>query len=184
MNRLSTNRVSVSTMVTKQVVSVSDPLQKGYSYTCTELAGKNFAPDFSPDLTPREMLELGVFGGDYFEGEIYEYPSSWFKNAKLSEPGRYDTHLNYFGVRASQSRSEWARKGWLYVDDPRGWFQWYCRYYIGRRIPQEDARQIARWKNIVRHLSQIKLHCRQGDKTCRPRQRQAVLHWSYNSTQM
>jgi hypothetical protein len=174
----------VNTTVTKQTVLVTDPLQKGYSYTCTEPEGSNFAPDFSPDLTPREMLELGVFGGDYFEGEIDEYPVSWFTQAKLSTPGKYDKNINYFGVRASQSRSEWARKGWLYVDDPRGWFQWYCRYYLGRRIPQEDARQIARWKNIVRHISQIKLHCRQGDKTCRPRQRQAVLHWSYNSTQM
>jgi hypothetical protein len=130
------------------------------------------------------MLEFGVFGGDYFEGETDEYPASWFKHAKLSEPGTYDRQLNYFGVQASQSRNEWARKGWLYVDDPRGWFQWYCRYYLGRRLPQEDARQITRWKNIVRHLSQIKLHCRQGDKTCRPRQRQAVLHWAYNSTRM
>ena len=170
--------------MTKRTIRVTDPLQKDYRYTLTEPAGKNFAPDFTPDLTPAEMLALGVFGGDYFEGEVDEYPASWFTKAKLSTTGRYDKNLNYFGVRASQSRSEWARKGWLYVEDPRGWFQWYCRYYLGRRIPKEDIRQIARWRNIVRHLSQIKLHCRAGDKTCRPRQRQAVLHWSYNATRI
>lgn len=169
-------------MATKRTIIVSDPLQQGYVYDVTERAGTHFAFDFMPDLTPREMLALGVFGGDYFEGEIAEYPPEWFENAKIAQTGHYDKNQNFFGVRASQSREEWQKKGWIYRDDPRGWFQWYCRYYLGRRIPTEDKRQIDRWKKIVRHLAQIKYHCRKGDMACRPRQRQAVLHWGYNST--
>lgn len=165
-------------------VRVSDPLQYGYSYTCTEPEGKNFSPDFKPELSPKEMLELGVFGGDYFEGETDEFPKTWFARAKLSTPGKRDARLNYFGIHASQSRSEWERKGWIHPDDPRGWFQWYCRYYAGRRSPAEDRRQIERWKKIPRHLAQIRYNCRPGDLTCRPRHKQAVLHWAYNSTKL
>ena len=168
-------------MASKRIV-VTDPLQKGYTYTLAVPTGTVFDPEFKPDLTPAQMLELGVFGGDYFEGEIDEYPSAWFSTARLSTKGGYDTSLNYFQVKASQSRKEWQKKGWIYPEDPRGWFQWYCRYYLGRRIPSEDRRQIERWKKIVRHLAQITYHCRPGDTTCRPRQRQAVLHWAYNTT--
>lgn len=167
-----------------RTVIVTDPLQRGYSYTCSESTGKNFAPDFKPELSPHEMLQLGVFGGDYFEGETHEYPRAWLHKAKVSSPGVYDAKLNYFGVRASQSREVWKRNGWMHEDDPRGWFQWYCRYYLGRRTALEDKRQIDRWKKIVRHLAQIRYSCRVGDFTCRPRQRQAVLHWAYNATKL
>lgn len=163
---------------------VSDPLQPGYTYTITAPVGSAFADDFKPELTPKQMLELGVFGGEYFEGEIDEYPIDWFTNAKISTKGKRDASLNYFGVNASQSRAIWERNGWIYPDDPRGWFQWYCRYYLGRRLPQEDRRQIDRWKKIVRHLAQIRYNCRPGDPTCRPRQKQAVLHWAYDSTRL
>ncbi len=167
-----------------RVVHSHDLLQEEYSYTCTEPVGKNFAQDFKPELSPKEMLELGVFGGEYFEGEIDEYPKEWFVRAKISTRGKRDATLNYFGVNASQSREEWERKGWMHPDDPRGWFQWYCRYYLGRRNLVEDARQIDRWKKIVRHLAQIKYNCRPDGMTCRPRQKQAVLHWAYNSTKL
>ncbi len=160
-------------------VIVEDKLQRGYEYECTEPAGKNFDPEFKPTLTPQEMLSLGVFGGAYFEGEMQEYPKSWFTDAKLSKT--YDKSLNFFGVNASQPREVWAAKGWLYADDPRGWFQWYCRYYLGRRIPHEDARQIKRWKAFARHASQVKKYCRPKDLSCRPVQRQALLHWAYDS---
>ncbi len=155
-------------------VFVEDNLQK-YEYETVEPVGKNFDPIFSPDLTPKQMLELGIFNGNYFEGYVSEFPKDWFKNAK-------DT--NYFKVNASQSRQEWQRKGWIYEEDPRGWFQWYCRYYMGRRTPEEDIRQIKRWTNIRRHTSQIQKYCQPGDITCRPRQRQAVLHWAYDSTKL
>ncbi len=165
-------------------VTVHDTLQSGYTYVCNEAPGENFEKDFTPDLTPQEMLALGVFGGDYFEGQTAEYPTSWFAHARISTKGKPDARLNCFGVTASQSREEWQRKGWMSVEDPRGWFQWYCRYYLGRRMPTEDRRQIERWKKMPRHLAQIRYNCRPGDPACRPRQKQAVLHWAYNSTKL
>lgn len=161
-----------------KTISVHDSLQS-YSYELKEPEGKNFAKDFKPDLTPAEMLTLGVFGGHYFEGEQHEFPTTWFKHARLSD--MHDPLQNFFEVDASQSREEWQRKGWIYEDDPRGWFQWYCRYYVGRRIPDEDARQIKRWRMMTRHIGQVKAFCSQGDLTCRRRQRQALLHWAYDS---
>ncbi len=163
-------------------VEVHDALQD-YSYERTEPIGKNFDPAFRPDLAPAEMLALGVFGGAYFaDGSVDEFPKAWFKEAKLADA--YDKRLNHFGVRASQSRAEWARKGWLSKEDPLGWFQWYCRYYLGRRLPKEDARQIDRWRKMVRHVAQVKYGCRAGDATCRPVQRQALLHWAYDSRRL
>lgn len=161
-------------------VSVNDKMQKGYRYELTEPAGKNFSPDFKPDLTPKQMLALGVFGGVYMRDCTKEFPKDWFTRAKFAKDGR-DANINLFKVNASQPLSIWKKKGWIYTEDPRGWFQWYCRYYMGRRIPAEDARQIKRWKAIRRHMAQIANNCRPGDMTCRPRQRQAILHWAYDS---
>jgi hypothetical protein len=163
-----------------RAVVVNDKMQKGYRYVCTAPVGRNFDPDFTPELTPAEMLRLGVFGGKYMTDSKKEFPASWFKSAKLS-PTRRDPSLNYFGVDASQPLSAWKRKGWIHPDDPRGWFQWYCRYYMGRRLPEEDRRQIARWKAIRRHIAQIKKNCEPGDMGCRRRQRQALLHWAYDA---
>ncbi len=165
-------------MASKEI-TVNDSVQQNYHYRLNEPMGKNFAPDFTPDLTPQQMLELGVFGGCYFGGEHSEFPSEWFKKARLSSS--YDASQNYFNIAASQSLQEWQRKGWIYPEDPRGWFQWYCRYFMGRRIPHEDERQIKRWRQITRHVGQIKAHCQPGDELCRPRQRQALLHWAYDS---
>jgi hypothetical protein len=164
----------------KKIVIVTDKMQKNYRYTLTEPAGKNFAPEFKPELTPEEMLELGVFGGKYMTDCRNEFPASWFKKAKLCSE-RHDPELNYFGINASKPLSYWRQKHWMYPEDPRGWFQWYCRYYMGRRIPEIDEWQIARWKAIKRHIAQIKKHCPKGEKECRPKQRQAVLHWAYDS---
>ena len=126
------------------------------------------------------MLRLGVFCGKYMTDCKGEFPASWFAGAKLAL-GRRDCVLNYFGVDASQPLTEWRRKGWIHPDDPRGWFQWYCRYYMGRRSPEEDRRQIKRWKAIRRHVRQIQINCEPGDISCRKRQRQALLHWAYDS---
>ena len=161
-------------------VVVNDKMQHGYRYICTELAGKKFDLDFNPELSPKEMLELGIFGGKYMTDCRKEFPASWFKKAKLCSK-RHDPQLNYFGVNASQSLSVWRKKGWIYKDDPRGWFQWYCRYYMGRRLPEEDRRQIKRWKAIQRHIAQIKKNCGSSVFICRPKQRQAILHWAYDS---
>lgn len=149
------------------------------AYTLTEPEGKHFDPEFTPDLSPQQMLELGVFDGDYFLGQIDEYPSAWFAHAKLSTHGK-DPSLNFFGVHASQPLRVWQAKGWIHPDDPRGWFQWYCRYYLGRRHP-DDVRQIKRWKAMRRHIAQIKKNCLPGDFSCRRVQRQALLHWAYDS---
>ena len=162
----------------KKVV-VHDLMQDGYVYWRTEPPGRNFAPGFTPDLTPKDMLQLGVFGGKYMTDCTDEFPAVWFTRAKLS-PDRRNPRLNFFRVNASQSLAEWRRKGWIHRQDPRGWFQWYCRYYMGRRSP-DDQRQIRRWKAIARHVTAIKKNCEPRDLECRRRQRQAVLHWAYDS---
>jgi hypothetical protein len=164
-----------------QQVSVNDKYQTNYSYQRTESVGENFFDEFMPELTPPQMLEMGVFGGDYFDIDSDELPSQWFENARLSTDGTQQADCNYFEINASQPLQEWERKGWIYPDDPRGWFQWYARYYLGRRLPEEDIRQIKRWKAIRRHAGQIRKACAPGDVSCRRKQRQALLHWAYDS---
>lgn len=167
--------------MSKKKINVNDLMQKDYSYELTEPIGKNFDSEFTPDLTPKEMLEMGVFGGKYMTDCSSEFPVSWFKDAKLC-PEKHDPKLNYFKINASQTLSYWRDKGWINDShDPRGWFQWYCRYYMGRRLKDEDRRQINRWKQIRRHIAQIAINCPTKDLTCRPKQRQAVLHWAYDS---
>ncbi len=160
-------------------VTVNDRMQKRYSYLLTAPVGKKFAPEFKPELTPKEMLMLGVFGGKYLTDCIAEFPADWFRKAKLCHE-KHDPKLNLFGINASNPLSVWRAKGWIHPDDPRGWFQWYCRYYMGRRHA-DDERQIKRWKAIRRHIAQIEKNCLPGDLDCRMRQRQAVLHWAYDS---
>lgn len=168
------------TKIKFKIVTVNDKMQKGYKYELVEPIGKNFNKDFKPDLTPKQMLALGVFGGKYMTDCIKEFPKDWFVKAKLCKDF-HNPELNYFKVNASSSLSIWRKNGWIYKDDPRGWFQWYCRYYMGRRIEGEDKRQIKRWRAITRHIAQITKNCRPGDMLCRRVQRQAVLHWAYDS---
>lgn len=165
-----------------RTIVVNDKMQRGYRYQLTARTGQDFDSEFKPHLTPKEMLELGVFGGKYMTDCLKEFPTSWFAKAKLS-PERHDKKMNYFKVDASQPLSVWRAKGWIHPQDPRGWFQWYCRYYLGRRS-EDDARQIKRWKAMRRHVMQIKHACRPGDAACHPKQRQALLHWAYDSRKM
>ena len=158
-------------------IIVNDKMQKNYVYYLTEPEGKNFDPLFKPELSPKQMLELGVFGGKYMTDCGKEFPG-WLSKVKLS-PEFHNPELNYFKVNASQLLFVWKKKGWIYNDDPRGWFQWYCRYYRGRRC-DDDSRQIRRWRAISRHIAQIKRNCGKMDLNCRRRQRQAVLHWAYD----
>jgi hypothetical protein len=160
-------------------VTVNDRMQQGYTYLLAEPSGRSFHPDFDPELTPKQMLEMGIFGGRYMTDCRGEFPASWFNRAKLC-PERHDPALNFFGINASKPLSYWQEKGWIHPDDPRGWFQWYCRYYMGRRHP-DDGRQIGRWRAMTRHVAQITRNCPRGDLSCRPRQRQALLHWAYDS---
>ena len=154
-------------------------MQQNYRYTLTEPIGKKFDPRFKPELTPKEMLELGVFGGKYMTDCTSEFPPAWFTKIKPS-PEKHDSKRNYFSINASQPLSVWRKKGWIHPDDPRGWFQWYCRYYMGRRH-EDDERQIKRWLGMKRHVSQIKNNCMPYDENCRKKQRQALLHWAYDS---
>ena len=167
-------------------VTVNDLMQKKYRYALTEPVGKWSDDDFRPHLTPKQMLELGVFGGRYLRDCRKEFPKTWFAKAKFHPDGvpGHSPKLNYFNVDASQPLQEWKKKGWIHPDDPRGWFQWYCRFYLGRRNPKEDRRQIGRWKAIRRHIYQLQKNCRKGDLLCRPVQRQALLHWAYDSREL
>jgi len=161
-------------------VTVNDKMQSGYEYLLSEPVGKNFHAGFSPDLTPKEMLAMGIFGGVYMRDCTNEFPDDWFDGAKFARDKR-EKDLNYFKINASMPLSHWIKKGWIYHEDPRGWFQWYCRYFMGRRILGEDERQIKRWRAMRRHVSQIKKNCWPGDLDCRRKQRQALLHWAYDS---
>jgi hypothetical protein len=165
--------------MTPKRILVNDRMQTDYVYELTAPEGRHFHPEFRPDLTPAQMLELGVFGGVYLRDCRDEFPAAWFKKARLAS-GRRDPKLNCFGVHASQPLRVWQANGWIHPQDPRGWFQWYCRYYRGRRSA-DDERQIARWKAIRRHMAQVKNNCPPGLLTCRRRQRQALLHWAYDA---
>ena len=165
---------------------MNDRMQKSYEYFLTEKVADNFDKTFRPDLSPKEMLEMGIFGGVYMRDCKDEFPKVWFSKAKFQKAGIYkqDKELNYFNTLASQSLKIWREKGWLHKDDPRGWFQWYCRYYVGRRHP-DDARQIKRWIKMRRHIIWLQNGCgTQGLESCRPRQRQALLHWAYDSRKL
>ena len=160
-------------------VTVNDRMQISYQYEISAPYGSAFEDGFAPYYTPKEMLEMGVFEGKYCNDCRAELPEDWFAGAKTADQS--DPSLNYFKIKSRQSLDEWRRKGWIIGPDPRGWFQWYCRYYLGRRLPEIDAIQIKRWRAFTRHAAQVRANCEPGDWTCRPRQRQALLQWSYNA---
>ena len=160
-------------------IIVNDKMQKGYRYVLACNPGENFAPDFTPELTPAQMLARGVFEGHYLTDCRAEFPAAWFKGVRLA-PGGPDVSLNQFRVKSRQPLSVWRQKGWIIGPDVRGWFQWYCRYYLGRRLPEIDAVQIARWRSFYRHKAQVLKNCPPGHTECRPRQRQALLQWAYD----
>lgn len=168
-------------------ITVNDRMQKNYTYEITAKEGdwKDEYPDFTPDLSPKEMLSLGVFEGKYFNDCRNEFPSSWFKDIKSAGvDGEPDESLNHFKVKSRQPLSIWKKNGWIHKDDPRGFAQWYFRFYLGRRH-EDDKRQIGRWKSFVaRHKAQLTKNCKTGDKDCRPVQRQALLQWGVDSRKL
>lgn len=161
------------------MIVVNDKMQKNYAYELTAPEGKNFAPDFKPELSPKEMLTLGVFEGHYLTDCYAEFPPHWFENAKTS-PQKPCIACNFFSIKSRMSLQEWQKRGWIIAPDPRGWFQWYCRYYMGRRIDDVDHIQIKRWKAFKRHKAQVFQNCMLYDINCRKKQRQALLQWAYN----
>jgi hypothetical protein len=183
-------------------IHVWNRMEKGYSYTLDETPGKNFAPDFKPRYSPGEMLKMGVFEGKYLNDCLTEFPAEWFLDAIAADklrPGPRSAHdpsvdVNYMKADSRLPLSEWKKKGWvpsgshhagLLADaaknpDERGWFQWYCRYWMGRRLPELDAVQIGRWRAFKRHAGGVKANCKPGDMSCRPRQRQALLQWAWS----
>lgn len=166
-------------MAAGRTVIVNDTMQTDYRYELVAQVGSGFAEGFSPYYTPKTMLSMGVFEGKYLNDCKAEFPRDWFAEAKISSTP--DASLNYFGIKSRQPLSHWREKGWIYGPDPRGWFQWYCRYYMGRRIPDVDAIQIKRWRAFARHAGQVRANCYPGDIYCRPRQRQALLQWSHDA---
>jgi hypothetical protein len=175
-------------------VVVTDRMQRT-SYTLTARPGRDFAPDFHPQLSPAQMLRRGVFEGKYLNDCVLELPREWYAGAlRRLSPGMPDPALNAFGVKSRLSLGQWRRNGWLPVapgdPDVRGWFQWYCRYWLGRRLPEIDAIQIGRWRSFARHRAQVvasaarlgrrQPRSRDEKRQHRPRQRQALLQWAYD----
>jgi len=160
------------------IVTVNDKMQGDYQYQISAPIGQRFDPRFTPHFTPKQMLAMGVFEGKYCNDCRGELPDDWFEGALLSD--KADPALNYFGVKSRQPLSVWREKGWIYGPDPRGWFQWYCRYYLGRRLPEIDAVQIKRWRGFARHAAQVRANCEPGNIFCRPKQRQALLQWAHD----
>ena len=159
-------------------IEVNDKMQSDYVYELVAPIGAEFDANFKPFHTPPEMLAMGVFEGKYCNDCTDEFPKQWFENAKLSD--NPDASVNYFGIKSRQPLSVWREKGWIYGPDPRGWFQWFCRYYLGRRLLEVDTIQIKRWRAFARHAGQVRANCDPGDIFCRRRQRQALLQWSYD----
>ena len=180
-------------------------LQGKYSYTLTESPGKHFDPRFTPYATPAEMLSMGVFEGKYLNDCLDEFPYEWFRDAHKAGKlafGQPDIECNLFQVQSRQPLSVWVENGWapsnrrarstspkrtrdMLADpkrnpDERGWFQWYCRYWLGRRIPDLDSIQIGRWRSFARHVGAIRKGCAPHDTECRKRERQALLQWAYD----
>lgn len=148
-----------------------------------EALKKTWHPDFCPSYTPMEMLDKGIFEGIYTSA-IQDIPAEYKNHKKVLKRGSDpDVSINHYGIKSRQSLKEWQRKGWTTRDSPLGWWEWYIKYFLGRRLGKEDDKQIARWKSFVaRHMGQVAASCRLGDEKCHTKQRQGLLQWAWDST--
>jgi len=165
-------------------------------------------PDFRPNLSPQQVLQMGSFGGTYFR-PIYsgvtkksytaaevtkEYPKEWFKGLNMKKQvtsSNYQNSVNQYNAKCGGSLEMWESKGWMANIDPYGWFQWYCRFYQGRRSTDDD-RQIGRWKkctspkgrwrnNLIGKI--FRSSGKINDLNVSPVIRQVLQHWGYKLTQ-
>ena len=161
-------------------------------------------PEFRPNVTPSEIFKLGSFGGTYwrpinssvtkkkYKDQDKEFPKSWWRGLDKSKltSSEYDPSINLYGVKVGTTLEFWESKGWIVEQDPYGWVQWYCRFYRGRRTP-DDKRQIRRWlglagpngrfRNTLINLIK-KNKTRYNDIKISPKIRQTLLHWGYKLT--
>lgn len=133
---------------------------------------------FEPHLHPREMLELGIFSGKMINDCMDEFPREWFQTAIQTEklsPDEPREECNFYKITSRQTLEVWRdrKPSWIKGDDNRGWFQWYCRYALGRRDPVTDQIQMTRWRAIARWRGVIEKH------PSRTKVRQALLQWSW-----
>lgn len=146
------------------------------------MAKKEWHPEFTPSYTPMEMLDKGIFEGIYTHA-IEGIPDKYKKHKKVLKRGSDpDASMNHYGVKSRQSLKEWERKGWTTKNSPLGWWEWYIKYFEGRRLEDEDKLQIKRWRSFVaRHNAQVQAKCKTGDKDCHTKQRQGLLQWAWDS---
>jgi len=164
-------------------------------------------PEFSPNLSPQQVLQMGAFGGTYFRDIISavtghrhhgleiisEFPKEWFAALDLEKQVTSQTYqkaVNHYKVACGGSLGMWETSGWIAEADPYGWFQWYCRFYLGRRSSDDD-RQIDRWMKgqgpkgrwRVQLMNKIiKVNAQYDDIKISPVMRQVLLHWAYELT--
>ena len=159
---------------------------------------------FKPNVGPKSVFRKGAFGGTYFrtidsgvtgkthhgKTAIREYPDDWFKGFDIEKKvisSKYDKKVNKYGVKCGSSLEDWENNDWIIKQDPYGWFQWYCRYSLGRRTT-DDERQIKRWLGLAgpngrfrKRLMNLIISKRKGynDPSVSPVIRQVLLHWGY-----
>ena len=164
-------------------------------------------PEFKPNLTPKQVLRMGSFGGTYFRdihssitGKNYKgktviknLPDDWFKGMDIDKKitsSKYDKNVNKYKVKCGSKLEAWEKSGWIVEQDPYGWFQWYCRFYMGRRT-DDDERQVKRWlafagpkgrfkKNLINKIKDNNADI--DDYTISPVIRQSLQHWGYKIT--
>jgi len=171
---------------------------------------------FTPNKSPEEMMREGCFGGSYWRplksrklgilivDDYKELPKEWYAGLNIGKymtSSEYDPEVNKYKVTCGQSIEEWEQNGWIaYEYDIRGWFQWYCRFFQGRRCGDDD-RQVSRWRKCVGKTGRwrrmlLKKYVQMGvkevfddgadeeTKEVSPAMSQTCHHWAYEVKQL